>query len=248
MFNIIRILAKVRTPCPKNGEATLTHVSILRLIESHTFALSLIRVRKSQWMTMPIIPIKLYDQLACRHKCVYAKLIVQNVLWNIVCANIIKQSISNALNTCRRYLLLYAIYTQQVCSSFRVFVSTFYRTILDVITQATRGRPGKVFATNLAHVMYAVTTLPLDLVFQTAEIVSCRFNSDSRQIKLFAAPRATHHLTIASVLASRLIAMLSTAIHGLTIHSCTADRTRMIASASTYYTAFNRAICPISFS
>ena len=122
---------------------------------------------------MPIIPVKLNNDLVLRKKGIYAELVANNILWNIINAKIVKKIIPFLFQGGTPSALYLKSLRSYMISVFRVIFSTLHRTICNIIILCPIWRPKKTFSTHSTGVLSLVPSLPLICTFFSAEIMRC---------------------------------------------------------------------------
>jgi hypothetical protein len=100
LLDILQVLLEIGFPKAYNMVATLFHVGVLREVKFDTPFLPLIRIGKSGRVGMPVVPIKLDDEVLGRDESVNAKLASNNMLRKEVDAKTLQQGISNRFGLC----------------------------------------------------------------------------------------------------------------------------------------------------
>jgi hypothetical protein len=154
----------------------------------------MIKVCVLVWVGVPIITVKLYDQITRWHKSVYTKLVLNKVLFVIWYTNFIEERITNYLYTGRRVLsLLVNIHFQKPFAHFWVFIAARDGTILYIILLGARWRPPKPFAAYLTNMRCFISALPFNLATQRAKVVFSFPDATSLNINFFSALPTRKH-------------------------------------------------------
>jgi len=204
-FNPVDVCQQIRTPNADHLVAANIHVGILRFVQMHTFALALVRIWETVWVTMPVVTIELDDHTDAREKSIYAKLSADGVLWNVVDAEFVQNAIADSFNRGCFYSLLLCIHLDKTFAQFRIRISTSQRAILWVALSRCGGRQPELSAAHFASITFLISALPFVMMLfgtKVVSTVSVFLNIDS-----FSAQPALDHFSGASSRAGLLFSI-----------------------------------------
>lgn len=135
MLSAIPFFVKNMLPNSQNPIATGFHVGVLRCVKFNPLHLPCIQYREFFSIPMPVIAVKLDNQLTRRHESINAKLFAHHMLPEIRYADFIKNFVSYFFNRRCFHGLLNRIHSCKLFGSIGVFVPTSQRTVLDIIVQ-----------------------------------------------------------------------------------------------------------------
>lgn len=172
---------QIAFPNSDNGIAAFSQISVLRCVESFPFLLAVGKRLKSFLVAVPVVSVKLNDDLLILNHGIDTELVEQQGLSIVRGIEVVKQGITFNLKSIGFHCLLDDIHLNQPFVSLRVFISTLRRAVGRIGLFDTAFRPAKRDATNLASEVEFVAALPEIQTFSRAEVD--RFNHTSRNVK-----------------------------------------------------------------
>ena len=188
-----RVVCYIRSPKAYNFNAAFSHISVLRIIKSHSFLLPIVRVGIYVRFAVPIFSVKLYDNVLAWHESINGKFIRNYILSNIINADTIKYSISCLFYFVGLKLLLVSVHLDKHFFALGVVISALKRTIKDIIVVLSGRRPLKHTTTSYTNVRCLVASLPFVSMFQRAKMFAKRVKVNLTFINIFAAICAANH-------------------------------------------------------
>lgn len=202
LFNYpVWTLFNITFPESKNSIAALEEIGILGFIYPNPFLLTIVKALKFCRVAVPIITVKLNNDIMVRQKSVNGKFISYELLGFIGYANSIKYLMTHPFQAVRRQYLLFEIHIPKHLCSFRVFIPAMNRAIGRIIIFLAGWRPLELFTTNFTGVLDFIPALPSYLVVKAAKEVFTLLDSGYRQIK--------HATTIFAICFSTLLSFWS---------------------------------------
>lgn len=186
--------------------ATGRHVSILGAVKGYASTLPFIRYGESDRVAMPVITIKLDDDIERRYEGVNTKLVTDKILAFIRHTDLIKQSISCTLQIVRSHGKLLGIHLAQKVGAFWVGIAAGNRAILDVVGLGAGRRPLELLATDDARICILVAALPFICMLNAAKVVISGLESIRWQIERLAT-QLTHNFMARLSLWTRCLAV-----------------------------------------
>lgn len=146
-------------PKSRNGVAAFSQVGILRLIKGSPSLLSGIEMWVFSRVPMPVITVKLNNDLIGGNDGINAKLAVDYLLTQILNPKLVKQGIAKYFQFVRTKSRLLCVHLDQHGMAFGVCISALKRAVCNIVRLYTRRRPLKGTTTNLANVFGLIAAL-----------------------------------------------------------------------------------------
>lgn len=151
---------QLRGPNPHNPKTAGTHVSVLRCVQSHSFALPDVGLWELQRVSVPVIPVNLDDYGFSNQQSINNKLSLEQVL-GFKCKTPIGQNpITQLFWSGWLHCLLKDPHPKKLCFPVRVQGPAADRTVSGILF-LSGGRPSERLFTNLTGICVLVTSLPL---------------------------------------------------------------------------------------
>lgn len=195
---LFKVTNKMRSPYSDNTNSADLHIGILGLVQAHSFALSVIWRWITCGISMPVITVKLNDEIERWDKGIYTELAIDKVLWNEVNPSFLQKIIAYLLRLSALTLLQFLVHCNKALPVFWIGVSASDGTILDIRSLCPTWRPRKFCATRFTSKLVSIASLPCYLVFQAAKVSRCAINALFRQVKVNPAILTGYVFSIAS--------------------------------------------------
>lgn len=238
IHNPLGAFANVCFPETQNAIPTRRKISVLRLIDSFSLLLTLIKCWEFDGIAMPVVAIKLNNCVCGGNKSVHTKLTTDHVLALVRDTKSIEQTIRECFKAIRLELLLLQIHLTKHLGTRRVFVSALKRTI----DRAMRSRIQKMVSANLAYAFYFCSCLPLVQMLDATKMVRGLLKPGSVHVKQFSAYFAIHIAPCLAFTSIRTFPTFRRTETALTVNDLAAVRAWMISGSESGIQTFFAAI------
>lgn len=170
---MIRLLQDNVFPETEHSVATSYHVGILRFVHVDSLYLFGFWTRELLRVSMPVVPIKLNNQVVSWYESINQEFLANQILWEVINPKLIENTVSYPFDLGHFHGLLLNVHVQQHFSTGRVCVTALDRTVQDVEFPTSRSgwRPLKTVLTYFTGMCGLIPTLPFIVMFCGTEVV-----------------------------------------------------------------------------